>query len=136
MTTPLPTIANGCNRPINVQTGTVPDVSGALKDWFQLLTFTPVLKTTTAFQVLEVGNPQNFWGLVTPYTPRNMAILPEGERAWTYLRILAEPVLTLQVDDVIVFLGKQTRIMSRNDFKLEGFVEYKAIQDWTGAGPE
>ena len=62
-----PTIANGCNRPINFQTGTVPDVSGALKDYFQLITFTKITKTTSGFQVIETEVTTSFWGLVQPY---------------------------------------------------------------------
>jgi hypothetical protein len=118
-----------------VQTGTVPDVSGALKDDFQYLTFEPVTKMTSAFQLIETGAPVSFWGLVQPFRPRDLLIMPIGERAWTYLNIFAEPVLSLNVDDVIIFLGKQTRIMSREDYTLYGFQRYLAVQDWTGSGP-
>ena len=90
---------------------------------------------TAAFQALELGNPQNFWGLVQPFSDRQLLILPEGERAWTWFWLFADPVLTLQVDDVIVFRGKQTRIMTRKDFGIYEYVQYAAIQDWTGSGP-
>jgi hypothetical protein len=131
----LSTIANGANRPLNVQTGTVPDVSGALKDNFQNLSFDLVTKTVVGFSVQESTTPVSFWGLVQPFTTRDLLIKPEGQRAWTWLWIFAEPVLKLQVDDVLVFLGKQTRVMSRKDFTLYGYVSYACVQDWTGSGP-
>lgn len=129
------TIANGSNRPINVQTGTVPDVSGALKDWFQPMVFERVIKNVVGFQVVETGTLINFQGIVQPFTPRQLMLRPEGERAWTWLMLHADPVLTLNVDEVVNWLSKQTRVMGRKDYALYGYVEYSLVQDWTGSGP-
>jgi hypothetical protein len=129
------TIANGANRPINFQTGTVPDVSGALKDYYQPLIFEQLTKTVSGFQVVETTTPIQFRGLIQPFTSRQLMLRPEGERAWTWFTLFSDPVLTLQVDDVVVWNGKQTRVMSRTDFSLYGYVTYSLVQDWTGAGP-
>lgn len=129
------TIANGANQPINVQTGSIPDVSGALKDWFQPMTFTLVEKETVGFQVVETATDITFQGVIQPLSGRRLQLKPEGERAWNWSLLHAEPVLTLQVDDVVIYLGVQTRIMSRKDFGIYGYVEYEIVQDWTGAGP-
>lgn len=129
------TIANGANTPLNVRTGSIPNVGGAMRDWFQPLVFTPITKTVSAFQVVEIGTPVNFMGVIQPLTERQLMQKPEGQRAWTWFLVHADPVLTLQVDDVGVFLGKQTRVMSRKDYALYGFVEYHWVQDWTGSGP-
>lgn len=129
------TIANGANTPINVRTGTVPDVSGALNDWFQPMVFTPIVKDVDAFQLVETPDPISFRGILQPFTKRQLLLKPEGERAWTWLTLHAEAQLTLQVDDVVDYLGKQTRVMARTNYSLYGFVEYELIQDWTGSGP-
>ncbi len=129
------TIANGANTPLNVRTGTVPDVSGALKDWFQPMVFEIVSKSVQAFQVVEVGTQINFWGVIQPGSGRDLLLKPEGQRAWTPFHLYAEPSLTLQVDDVVLYLGVQTRIMSRQDFTIYGYVFYILAQDWTGSGP-
>ena len=141
------TISNGCNRSIAVQTGTIPDVSGGLKDTFQNLTFEPVTKMTSAFQVIETGAPVSFWGCIQPFKDRELLIKPEGQRAWTWFWLFAEPSVTLNVDDVMMFLyvpysgplqppiAKQTRVMARKDYTLYGYVMYACVQDWTGAGP-
>jgi len=129
------TIKNGANQPINFQTGTVPDVSGALKDYFQYMTFTKVTKSVVAYQLSETKTDISFWGLITPFSERQLGLLPIGERAWTYFNLFAEPVLTLQVDDVVIWNGKQTRIMGRENFTLYGYVRYSLVQDWDNAGP-
>ena len=129
------TIPNGKNTPINVKMGTVPDLSGALKDWFQTMTFEPLVKTVSGFQVVENATPIVFQGIIQPLTERQLLLRPEGERAWTWFLLHADPVLTLQVDDVVLYLGKQTRVMGRKDYANYGYVEYRLVQDWTGAGP-
>lgn len=129
------TISNGKNRPLNVQTGTVPDVSGAMKDWFQPMVFTLVAKIVNGFQVVETPEETNFEGVIQPLNKRQLMLKPEGQRAWTWFTLHAEPVLTLQVDDVVNYLGKQTRVMARTDYSIYGYVEYELVQDWTGAGP-
>jgi hypothetical protein len=129
------TIANGKNVPLNVKTGTVPDVSGGMKDTFQPMVFEKVVKTVVGFSVHETAVPTNFMGNWQPLTPRQLALKPEGQRAWSWFLLFADPVLTLQVDEVVNWLGKQTRVMSRKDYGLYGYVAYELVQDWTGSGP-
>lgn len=131
----MSTIFNAAYQSLNVRTGTVPDVSGALMDLFQPMVFTKVGKETIGFQDVETAEPINFRGVVQPLSGRRLELKPEGQRAWTWLLLHAEPVLTLQVDDVIEYLGVQTRVMARKDFSLYGYVEYELVQDWIGAGP-
>ena len=79
------TIANGKNTPINFRTGTVPDVSGAMQDYYQPMVFEPVSKVVNGFQVVETGTPINFRGTVQPFTERALLLKPEGQRAWTWI---------------------------------------------------
>lgn len=129
------TIANGKNTPLNLRQGTVPDVSGALTDWYQTMSFNKVVKTTVGFQVVETMTPVTFEGVWQPFTERQLLLKLEGQRAWSWFDLYAQPPLTLQVDDVVVWNGKQTRVMSRKDFGLYGYVNYHLVQDWTGSGP-
>ncbi len=129
------TIANGKNTPLNAKAGTVPDVGGAMRDWFQPMTFSRVSKATVAFQVVETAYDTNFRGVLQPLSGRNLQLKPEGQRAWTWLQLHADPSLTLDVDEVVTYLGVQTRIMSQKDYRLYGFVVYELVQDWTGSGP-
>lgn len=128
-------IKNAANAPLFEKAGTVPDVSGALQDYFQPLVFSPVSKVVNGFMVTETKVPINFRGVVQPFSERALLLKPEGQRAWTWFLVHSDPVLTLDVDDVGVLFGKQTRVMSRKDYGLYGYIEYHMVQDWTGAGP-
>ncbi len=129
------TIANGANRPLNTQAGTVPDVSGAMKDYFQPMTFSRLVKTVSGFQVVENAEPLVFMGILQPASGRDLMLKPEGQRAWTWLTLHADPVLALSVDDVVLYLGKQTRVMGKKNYRLYGYIVYELVQDWTGSGP-
>lgn len=132
------TIQNGNAIPLNFQQGTVPNMGETMTDWFQKLSFIQIVKSVVGFEVQEVPITTNFWGIFMPLSPRDLQLLPEGQRAWTLYRLYAQPVLTLQVDDVVVFPqinNKQTRIMSREDFALYSYVTYSLCQDWIGSGP-
>lgn len=131
----MSTIANGADRPLFAKAGTVPDVSGALQDYYQALVFTRVAKLVEGFQVVETPTPVHFRGTIQPFTKRQLLLKPEGQRAWSWFTVHSDPVLTLQVDDVVLWNGKQTRVMARTDFALYGYVEYELVQDWTGSGP-
>lgn len=128
-------ISNAANTPLNAAAGDVPDVGGALLGYFQPMTFTRVTKTTEAFQAVETPQAFSFRGVIQPLTDRRLALKPEGQRAWTWLLLHAEPSLKLDVDEVVTYLGVQTRIMARKDYTLYGYVQYELVQDWEGAGP-
>lgn len=131
----MSTIANGADTPLNALAGSVPDVSGAMQDYFQPMTFTPVSKAVEGFQVVETPTPIVFRGVIQPFTERQLMLKPEGERSWTWLMVHADPSLTLNTDDVMLYLGKQTRVMARKNYRIYGYVEYHVIQDYTGSGP-
>lgn len=128
-------IRNGAATPLNFKTGTVPDLSGALTDWYQPMVFTKVVKRTSAFQVIETPQPINFRGVMQPLNSRALALKPEGQRAWTWFTLHSDTTLVLNVDDVVQYAGQQLRVMARKNNVLYGFEEYELVQDWTGSGP-
>ena len=130
-------IRNAGSIPLSQQaSGTVPDVSGALQDYFQPMIFETVSKTVNGFVVQETGNPIYFRGVLQPLSGRVLALKPEGQRAWSWLQLHADIALVLNVDDVVLWRGKQTRVMTRKDFSLYGYSYYELCQDWTGSGPQ
>jgi len=128
-------INNAANRPLNEQFTETPDVSGALQQNYQPMVFEPVGKIVQGFQVAETGNPQNFRGVVQPFSERALLLKPEGQRSWTWLLLHSDTALVVNTDDVVIWRGKQTRVMSRKDYSLYGFIEYNLVQDWTESGP-
>jgi hypothetical protein len=131
----MSTIKNASSIPLNIRTGAVPDVSGALQEYFQPMTFDVIVKTTVGFQASETTTPVDFRGTWQPFTDRQLFLRPEGQRAWSWFWLHADTALVLNVDDVVIWNGKQTRVMARKDFALYGYVEYHLVQDWTGVGP-
>lgn len=134
------TIANGCNVPINVRTGRIPDVSGGLTSWFQPMIFTKIVKATVAFQLIETATNINFWGVLQPLNGRELAIKPEGERRWNWVSVYAQDdsfgsLLSLQPDEVISYLGTQYRVMSSKNYSNYGFSYLELVEDYTGSGP-
>jgi len=129
------TIANAANRPLNAVAGTLPDVSGALRNWFQPLTFGRVVKSVVGFQDVETETQVPFRGVVFPLTDRQISYKPEGQRAWTWKALFTDAVLRLDVDEIVIFHGKQTRIMATKNWSQYGFIEYHLVQDWTGSDP-
>lgn len=130
-----PTIQNGTNIPLTFQQGTVPNMGETLTDYFQKMTFTQIVKSVIGFEVLETPTDISFWGILQPFTGKQLALLPEGERAWNWQTLHAQPVLKLQVDDVVTWLGRQVRVMSRKDYSIYSYVEYTLVLDWQGSGP-
>lgn len=131
----MSTIINAANISINQQNTSVPDVSGALQNYFQKMTFVLLQKTVNGFQAVEDSLPIEFWATLQPFTPRQLMLKPEGQRAWTWFTLHAEPGVVLKVDDVVQYLDKQFRVMAQTDFRLYGYVLFELVQDWTGAGP-
>lgn len=128
-------IINAADRPLNVASGSVPNVAGALNSFYQMMTFVPIRKTISGFQVVESAAPIELLGVIQPFTARQLALKPEGERAWTWYTMHAQPGIILQVDSCVEYLGKQYRVSSRMDFSLYGYMLYELVQDWVKSGP-
>ncbi len=129
------TIQNGKDIPVNQRTGSVPDVSGAMQDYFQPMVFSVVNKEFVNSQVVETKTDVNFRGVIQPLKNRDLILKPEGQRSWTWFMLHSDISLELKTDDVITYLGVQTRVMAKKDYKIYGFIYYELVQDWTGAGP-
>lgn len=128
-------IFDAADRPLNQNTGGLPDVSGALANWFQPLTFTSVTKTIVNFDLVEVPTEYVFQGVWQPMSEQKLKMMPEGQRKWRWFTVHAEPGLALDPDEVITYLGEQFRVMGKLEYKLYGFNEYHLANDYTKSGP-
>lgn len=129
-------IKNGKNTPLNANSGTLPYVGDAMLNWFQPMVFGVVTTTVENFQSVQVQTEVSFQGVWQALTERQLMLKPEGERAWSWYWLHADPSLTLDTDSVVTYLGKQYRVMSNKDYALYGYIEYHLVEDWTGSGPE
>lgn len=124
-------ISNAADRPLFAKAGTVPDVSGALQDYYQFMVFSLITKTVVGGQVVETQDPLNFRGVIQPFTGRQLLLKPEGQRAWNWFMMHSDPGLTLKTDDIVLWEGKPTRVMAKQSFALYGYDIYHLVQDWT-----
>lgn len=130
------TIINARDTPLTQIRGTVPDVSGAMQDRFQMMNFTTVVKSVVNFQVVETPTVTNFWGNIQPFSDNQLKLIPEGQRTqWQYFEMHAEPAITLVPDDVVNYLGIQYRVLARRDYSLYGYLLFTLITDYTNSGP-
>lgn len=128
-------IKNGKDTPLNIKTGTFPDVGNAMQNWFQPMIFGIVSKETVGFQVIEQMQEISFKGVWQPLSARRLQLKPEGQRSWSWYWLHADPVLNLEVDSVIIYNSVQYRVMAKKNYSLNGYIEYELIEDFEGAGP-
>lgn len=128
----------GKDYAVDLVQGTVPDVSEALDEWYQYMTFEKVGKMTsggTAFQVIETTVQIPFRGIITPSRAWELNLKPVAQRTWKFYKLYAERQLPLYTDDVVLWQGVQLRVMSVTDWSLYGTMEYELAQDWENRGP-
>lgn len=129
-------IKNGANTPLNLSTGTLPQVGAALLDWFQNMVFVIVTTEVIDFVAQQVGTPINFRGVWQPLSPQKLMVKPEGQRNWKWFMLHSDTTLDLENDDVVQYLGVQYRVMAKNDYGKYGYFEYHLVNDYSGSGPE
>lgn len=123
-------IFNAKDRPLNCNPGTLPNLSGALLNWFQRMTFTKVTKTVVDFQVVEQEDEYTALGVRLPMQPQQVVIKPEGQRSWRWEVVFATPDLILNPDEIIRFGSVKYRVMGKLDWKEYGYLEYHISQDF------
>lgn len=125
----------GANTPLNANSGTLPDMTSALLNWFQPMTFGIVTKTVEAFQVNETVTDISFMGIWQPLSGRQLLLKPQGQRKWNWTMLHSDTTLDLNPDDVILFLNIQYRVMVKKNYTLYQYNYFELVSDWTGSGP-
>lgn len=134
MSTP---IFDAADRLLDQGVGTLPDVSSALLDWFQPLTFRKLTKGVVAFQNVETATDICTSGVIQPFTAKQLLLKPEGQRALSWFTIHALPGCALEVDDIVVQVNLRAgnapyRVMAKKDYSAYGYVEYHVMQGYDG----
>lgn len=128
-------INNASNIPLNQNSGTLPDMSSALVNWYQPMIFGVITKTFSDFQLIETIVQTQFMGIWQPLKGRQLSMKPEGQRQWSSWQLHADLALNLKIDDVIIYLTKQYRVIAKKDYSLYQFQEYELCEDWEVSGP-
>lgn|SRR5574343_364486 len=124
-------IHNASSVPLTSNPGTLPDVSAALLNWFQPITFTKIVKTVVNYKAVETKTNFSFQGVRQPFTPQDLMMKPEGQRSWKWEMIHCYPDLVLIPDEIIYFGLTKYRVMQKLDYKEYGYVQYHITEDYT-----
>ncbi len=115
--------------------GTLPNMSSALLNWFQKLTFIKIQKTVVDFDTVEAEQEYYAQGVKYVMKPQDVQTKPEGQRMWIWSTILALPDLVLEPDEIIQFGTIRYRVKDKYDWKEYGFIQYDIIQDYQRSTP-
>lgn len=124
-------IKDASSIPLTANSGTLPNVSGALLNWFQILTFTTIVKTVVNFQLVETTTTQDYQAVIQPFTAQQLMIKPEGQRLWKWFTLHSFTDLILVPDDIATIQGVAYRVMGKWDWKEYGYIEYHLVEDYT-----
>jgi hypothetical protein len=113
-----------------VNSPALPNVGGAIGAWAAPLEFMLVGKEQRDFQTVEVLYPKRARGIRAPLKAQEIAMKPEGERAWRWEAIHCTPSLQLRIDDVVIFAGVRYRVTGKKDYAEYGYLEYEILQDF------
>lgn len=133
-------IVNAKDRLLDANPGTLPDVSGALLNWFQPLIFVRVTTAVVRFSAKKTLDRIESQGVIQPFTSRQLAMKPEGERAWSWFTMHTLPGIDLVPGDEFVVPNlvdgdKPYRVMGQKEWKQYGYVEFEVVQNYTEVAP-
>lgn len=116
--------------PINMQSG-MPKMAAAFAGWTSALTLIKRTQVVTDGLVGYSDQTITFQGTVQPLSPKQIALKPEGERAWTWLQIhCVNGGLKLNVTDEIIFNGAEYKVMARLDYTQSNYMEYHCVREY------
>jgi hypothetical protein len=122
-------IPNAKDIPLDANSGTLPQMTDALTNWFQQMVFQVIAKTVVNYKVVETSTDVCFQGVWVPIAQK-LVQSQIGQRKWKWYSVFSDPSLLLDPDDKIVFQGSPYRVMSVEDFSLYGYRKYDLVQDY------
>lgn len=109
----------------------MPQMGLAFSGWMKSVTLLKVTQTVSLGDVENSLEEICFLGVIQPLGAKSIALKPEGQRAWQWLQIhCVSSDLDLNVNDRIQFCGVNYKIMAKNDYSLNNYIEYHAVKDY------
>ena len=113
------------------ESGPLPQMDGAFNGWESTL----FLITTTQEMVDGLSVPKTtearFQGVKQPMSAKNIALKPEGQRAWQWYTVhVKTSQLNLTVDDKIKLGDTIYKVMGRWPWEDANYIEYHIVEDF------
>lgn len=109
----------------------MPQVRSAMLNWFKPIRLGKVLKKQDNYETEEVTTFVDTAGILQPWSPQQLKMLPEGQRKWVHKMLHALPELSLIPDEVVSIDGIKYRVEEKTDYTIYGYVQYNLVQDYT-----
>ena len=116
--------------PVNEAAYTLPQVRTTLNGWFQKLILTVVNKNMVNHEIVEVQRKLECFGVIQPFSARELKIKPEGERSWGWTMLHTTSDVDLRPDDEFYVGSTRYRVMSKFGYQKYGYNQYELIQDF------
>ncbi len=126
------TIRNASDLRLYQNVGTLPDMTGALLNWFQPMIFSQLVKSVVNFKNVETPTNTYTKGVMQPLSAQQLQMKPEGQRNWIWNMLHCLPDLILKPDDVVTYQRQNYRVMAKRDYSKYGYLEYDLVQDYQG----
>jgi hypothetical protein len=109
----------------------MPNVSNALSNWCAEITLKKITSTWDRGENIETFSNIVFLGVTQPLNPKQIALKPEGQRAWQWLQIHSfSGPLDLNTNDRVEIDNNNYKIMAISDYSRNGYIEYHAVRDY------
>ena len=127
------TIANGKDRILEKSANGLPDVSDAVRSFFQALTVGVIVKEMIDGLVEERTSYVDTKGVIMPMGAEKLAIKGEGQRSWKWFEIYCEYDIDVNTDDIMRINSIDYRVMDKSDYSAYGYFKYDVQQAYTKA---
>lgn len=123
-------IRNAADVPLTANPGTLPNVQGAMLNWFQPIQYIRLTQVVVNFEIYDLTTPYLFQGVLQPFTAQQLQMKPEGQRNWKWFTVHAFPTLELINNEIIWIENTKYRVMEKLDYAKYGYYEYHLCNDY------
>ena len=112
------------------QLNDLPNVQAAVELWMQPMDVGVVQSSQVSGLAQEVVIWKPTHANRQPFTDQQLAIRPQGERAWRWSVLYAAPDLVLVPGDIAIVKGVRMRVMEKLDWSEYGYFTYNCVEDY------
>jgi hypothetical protein len=104
-----------------------------LNGWMRKIDLTKVSTEIVDFEAKQVERTLSTVGCILPLSNQQLALKPEGQRAWKWMVLFCTTDLELVPDDVVFFRGERFRVTGMADWQDNGYRSQELVNDYSNA---
>lgn len=109
----------------------MPEIQSAITPWEDTIKIGIVTQTWNEGDLTQSISQVSFKGTIQPLSAKQIALKPEGQRAWTWYMIHCTKLdLNIDVNDKIYIDDIKYKVMAYNNYKRNGYVEFHIVKDY------